>query len=105
MTGQTTIPAVPTGQVETVGGGGKGGGSDSGRRDSTLKKAMIHAVLFIAALIAALPVLRVLSVSLRPGDRVLERSLKLIPDGANFDSYSHVLTDEHELDYAALLVS
>jgi arabinogalactan oligomer/maltooligosaccharide transport system permease protein len=92
MTGQTTIPAVPTGQIETVGGGGKGGGSDSGRRDSTLKKAIVHAVLFIAALIAALPVLRVLSVSLRPGDRVLERSLKLIPDGANFDSYSHVLT-------------
>jgi arabinogalactan oligomer/maltooligosaccharide transport system permease protein len=91
MTGQTTIPAVPTGKVETAGGSG-GSAGDSGRRDSTLKKTIVHATLFIAALIAVLPVLRVLSVSLRPGDRVLERSLKLIPDGANFDSYAHVLT-------------
>ena len=54
---------------------------------------MIHGVLIIASLIAAFPVLRVLSVSLRPGNNLLERNFQLIPEGATFDSYLHVLTE------------
>ena len=64
-----------------------------GRRDSVLKKALIHAALFIAALIAVVPVLRVFSVALRPSDRLLERDFQIIPDGATLASFGHVLTE------------
>ena len=64
-----------------------------GRGDSVLKKALIHAALFIAALIAVVPVLRVFSVALRPSDRLLERDFQIIPDGATLASFGHVLTE------------
>jgi arabinogalactan oligomer/maltooligosaccharide transport system permease protein len=64
-----------------------------GRRDSVLKKALIHAALFLAALIAVVPVLRVFSVALRPSDRLLERDFQIIPDGATLASFGHVLTE------------
>ena len=64
-----------------------------GRRDSALKKALIHAALFLAALIAVVPVLRVFSVALRPSDRLLERDFQIIPDGATLASFGHVLTE------------
>ena len=42
---------------------------------------MIHAILFLAALIAIVPVLRVISVSLRPENRLLDPELDIIPRG------------------------
>lgn len=68
-----------------VGGGGT-------RSDGPLKLALIHAALFLAALIAFFPILRVFSVSLRPGNQLLERDFKLIPDGATLEAFGHVLT-------------
>ena len=63
------------------------------RGDSPLKRAFVHAALFLAALIAVVPVLRVFSVSLRPEDRLLSRELDFIPEGATLQSYAHVLFD------------
>ena len=94
MTGSTTVPVPATGSREvaiTRSAGGRG--------DSPLKRVIIHALLFLAAAIAAFPVLRVLSVSLRPSDRLLEREFQLIPEGATLASYVHVLTETDLLQW------
>lgn len=49
------------------------------RGDSPFVKMVIHAALILACLITIYPVLRVVTVSLRPGNRVLSTSLDLIP--------------------------
>jgi arabinogalactan oligomer/maltooligosaccharide transport system permease protein len=78
-----------------------------GRGDSPLKRALVHAVLFLAALIALVPVLRVFSVSLRPENRLLSRELDIIPEGATLASYGHVLfeTDFPQWLFNSLLIT
>jgi arabinogalactan oligomer/maltooligosaccharide transport system permease protein len=66
----------------------------SGREDSPFKRIMIHVVLIICCIIAVYPVLRVLSVSLRPGDRLLSTSLAIIPDDATLEAYRTVLLEK-----------
>jgi arabinogalactan oligomer/maltooligosaccharide transport system permease protein len=91
MSGATSVP-VPAAQVRptTAAVADKGGG---GRTDSFGKRVVIHSILIVASLIAAFPVFRVLSVSLRPEDRLLEREFSLLPEGATLGSFVHVLTD------------
>jgi arabinogalactan oligomer/maltooligosaccharide transport system permease protein len=91
MSGATSVPVVPAAQARpiTAAVAATGGG---GRTDSFGKRVIIHSVLILASLIAAFPVFRVLSVSLRPEDRLLEREFRLFPEGATFDSFVHVLT-------------
>jgi arabinogalactan oligomer/maltooligosaccharide transport system permease protein len=88
MSGMTSVP-VPTVAVAPPPPKGRTGG----RTDSVRKRIVIHGILIIASLIAAFPVLRVISVSLRPEDRLLERNFQLIPDGATLQAYVHVLTE------------
>jgi arabinogalactan oligomer/maltooligosaccharide transport system permease protein len=45
------------------------------------------------AVIAVYPVLRILTISLRPGDQLLSKSLAIIPDGATFANYRELLTE------------
>jgi arabinogalactan oligomer / maltooligosaccharide transport system permease protein len=67
----------------------------SGRRtDSPFKRLLIHLTLIICCVIAVYPVLRILSVSLRPGDRLLSTSLAIIPADATLDAYRTVLVDK-----------
>jgi len=66
----------------------------SGREDSPFKRILIHAALILSCIIAVYPVLRVVSVSLRPGDRLLSTSLALIPPDATLDAYKTVLFDK-----------
>jgi arabinogalactan oligomer/maltooligosaccharide transport system permease protein len=66
----------------------------SGREDSPFKLIVIHAVLIICCIIAVYPVLRVISVSLRPGDRLLSTSLDIIPADATLEAYKTVLIDK-----------
>jgi len=87
MTAGTSVPVAPVGE------GGQPRRKLGGRTDSFRKRVVIHAILIIASLIAAFPVLRVLSVSLRPGNNLLERDFQLVPQGATLDSYVHVLTE------------
>ena len=63
----------------------------SGRTDRPLKRLVIHLLLAGAAIIAAFPILRVLGVALRPGNRLLDSHFSLIPDGATLDAFRHVL--------------
>ena len=62
-----------------------------GRRDSFQKRLVIHGVLMIASLIAAFPIVRVLSIALRPTNALLEREFRLIPEHATLDSFGHVI--------------
>jgi arabinogalactan oligomer/maltooligosaccharide transport system permease protein len=90
MSGSNVIPAAPVSaelaRTVTVAGG-------SGRGDSAGKRLAIHAVLIVASMIAAFPVIRVLSVALRPEDRLLEREFSLIPEGATLAAFGRVLTE------------
>lgn len=61
------------------------------RGDSPFKRLLIHLVLIIACIIAVYPVLRVVTISLRPNDTLLTTSLRIIPENATLDNYRKVL--------------
>jgi arabinogalactan oligomer/maltooligosaccharide transport system permease protein len=58
-----------------------------------LKSVVTHAVLIIAAVVAVYPVLQVVTISLRPSDRLLSTSLEIIPKGATLRSYIALFTE------------
>jgi len=66
----------------------------SGREDSPFKRILIHLALIVCCAIAVYPVLRIVSVSLRPGDRLLSTSLAIIPDDATLEAYRTVLVEK-----------
>ncbi len=61
---------------------------------STTGKILAYLVLTLFTLFAIWPILQVVSVSLRPGDRLLSKSLAIIPDDATLDTYVHLFTKE-----------
>jgi len=68
------------------------------RGDSPFKRILIHTALIIACIIAVYPVLRVVTISLRPNDTLLTTSLRIIPENATLDNYKEVLfgnLDQH----------
>ncbi len=52
-----------------------------------------HLTLAVFVIIAVYPVLQVITISLRPTDRLLSTSLEIIPDGATLRSYIALLTE------------
>ncbi len=58
------------------------------------RTALIHLTLIIASIIAIYPVVRVITVSIRPGDRLLSTSLQVIPDDANLSNYGELLVEK-----------
>ncbi len=66
------------------------------RGDSPFKRLLIHLTLIFASLIAVYPVLRVVTISLRPNDTLLTTSLRIIPENASFENYRAVLFGEPE---------
>lgn len=77
------------------------------RELSTKGKIGAYAILSLFTLFSIYPVLRVFSISLRPGDRLLTKSLEIIPSGANFNSYYRLFFEEPFLKWMAnsLLIS
>ncbi|MEL7591190.1 MAG: sugar ABC transporter permease [Anaerolineaceae bacterium] len=71
----------------------------SGREDSPFKRIIIHIVLIIACMISVFPVLRVLAVSLRPGDRLMSTDLSIIPPDATLESYRIILFEKPFLSW------
>jgi arabinogalactan oligomer/maltooligosaccharide transport system permease protein len=69
----------------------------SGREDSPFKRLLIHLALIVACVMSVYPVLRALSVSLRPGDRLLSTSLAVIPENATLEAYRTVLVEKEFL--------
>jgi len=55
---------------------------------------VIHLTLIVACAIAVYPVLRIISVSLRPGDRLLSTSLAIIPKDASLYSYYRIIFEK-----------
>jgi arabinogalactan oligomer / maltooligosaccharide transport system permease protein len=65
-------------------------GGGKGKRG--LRIALSYAVLTVFSLIALFPVLQIVSISLRPADRLLSTSLEIIPANASFRNYTALLT-------------
>jgi arabinogalactan oligomer/maltooligosaccharide transport system permease protein len=70
-----------------------------GREDSPFKRILIHLALIICCAIAVYPVLRVFTISLRPGDRLLSTDMSIIPPDATLESYRIVLFDKPFLSW------
>ncbi len=64
------------------------------RGDSPFKRVLIHLVLILACAIAVYPALRILSVSLRPGNRLLSTDLSIIPKDATFENFRRLFTEK-----------
>jgi arabinogalactan oligomer/maltooligosaccharide transport system permease protein len=63
----------------------------TGRREPAGKRAVVHLILIAASLIALFPIIRVLGVALRPGNRILDSEFSIIPPGATLQAFQHVL--------------
>jgi arabinogalactan oligomer/maltooligosaccharide transport system permease protein len=61
------------------------------RGDSGFKRLLIHLTLILACIIALYPILRIFTISIRPGDRLLSTDLSIIPKDATLNSYRQVL--------------
>jgi len=57
-------------------------------------RLMVNLILIAACVIALYPALRILSVSLRPNDRLLSTSLAVIPPDASLQNYKSVLFEK-----------
>ena len=66
----------------------------SRRGDSPFKRLVIHLMLIMCCVATVYPLLRVMSVSLRPGDRLLSTSLRIIPPDASLENYRRLLTEK-----------
>jgi arabinogalactan oligomer/maltooligosaccharide transport system permease protein len=62
------------------------------RGDSPFKLLVINLILIFACVVAVYPILRVFSVSIRPGDRLLSTSLAIIPPDWSWGNYIQLLT-------------
>jgi len=60
---------------------------------TALRRAGTYAVLLLFAAIAVYPILQVLTVSLRPSDKLLSTSLEIIPRNATLDNYISLFRD------------
>lgn len=77
-------------------------------RDLSLKgKMAAYGILTFFAIFAIYPVLRVFSISIRPGDRLLTKSLSIIPDDFSFAAYYRLIFEEPFLRWMtnSLLIS
>jgi len=70
-----------------------------GRHDSPFKRLLIHLTLILSSLIALYPILRILSVSLRPGNRLLSTNLAIIPPDATLEAYRIILFEKPFLQW------
>lgn len=58
------------------------------------EKTLAYIILSIFTLFALYPIMVVFSISLRPGDRLLSKSLALIPDDYTFQAYVSLFTEQ-----------
>ncbi len=59
-----------------------------------VEKGLAYAVLLLFTAFSLYPILVVFSISIRPGDRLLSKSLALIPPDATFQAYVDLFTKE-----------
>jgi len=68
---------------------------------TALSRVGAYAVLVLFAALSVYPISRILTISLRPSDQLLSRSLAVIPDGATLDNYRQLLTETPFLRWLA----
>ncbi|MCF7918840.1 MAG: sugar ABC transporter permease [Candidatus Cloacimonetes bacterium] len=56
-------------------------------KTTSLQYIMIYLILIMFSVVALYPVLRVVTISLRPGNNLLNESLRIIPEDATFDNF------------------
>lgn len=86
MSGSAAVPSIPVAKAA-----GEPAARIGSRHEGPGKRFAIHAILIFASLVAIFPVIRVLGVALRPGNRLLDSEFSLIPPGATLESFRHVL--------------
>jgi arabinogalactan oligomer/maltooligosaccharide transport system permease protein len=67
------------------------------KRESTLARIAIYAILLLMVVIVLYPVLRVINISLRPEGTLLSTSLALLPDNASLSNYWRLLSESNFL--------
>ncbi len=58
-----------------------------------LRRTATYAVLLLFTAVAVYPILQVLTISLRPSDKLLSTSLEIIPENATLDNYISLFRD------------
>lgn len=61
---------------------------------NTKSYIIIYLIIFLFIAISLYPILRVLTISLRPGDNLLNESLRIIPKDASFENYVKLFTEK-----------
>src|SRR5262245_53022107 len=56
------------------------------------KKVFFHAVLTVAAIISILPLYRIITVALRPGDKIFSTNFEMFPATPTFENFTAVFT-------------
>ena len=54
----------------------------------------IHALVWLLVAFAVFPILQIVAISLRPGDRLYSTELQIIPDNATLDAYRIMFTEK-----------
>ncbi len=60
-------------------------------------RALVNLILIVACVAAVYPAVRILTVSLRPGDRLLSTSLAIIPEDATLNNFREVILEKEFL--------
>lgn len=63
------------------------------RGDSPFQRILIHLALIGLCIVAAFPLYRILTISLRPSAQLLTATIELWPEGATADSYRRVIVN------------
>jgi len=63
------------------------------KKTSALQYILIYSALLLAVAWSIYPILRVITISIRPGDNLLTESLSIIPDDWTFDNYIKLFSD------------
>ncbi len=81
--------------------------SNQARKLTKIEKVIAYIILFVFSAFAIYPVLVVFSISIRPGDRLLSKSLAIIPENFTFEAYASLFLDQPFLRWMAnsLIVS
>lgn len=77
------------------------------RKLTKIEKLIAYIILFAFSAFAIYPVLVVFSISIRPGDRLLSKSLAIIPENFTFETYANLFLEQPFLRWMAnsLIVS
>jgi arabinogalactan oligomer/maltooligosaccharide transport system permease protein len=60
----------------------------------TFRLTASYIALILFSLVAVYPILQVVTISLRPADRLLSTSIEIIPENATFDNYVRLFTEQ-----------